>query len=76
LDSLSLCCSLLGFGAFGLVFGDDAAQRMSGLLMLLIGIPVGWRHWLFLRRPVAPRDDEDLAREVRHRKQLGGLERP
>jgi hypothetical protein len=66
-----LCCSLVGFGGFALILGADIQQRITGLVMLVIGVPIGWRHWLFLRRPVAPRDDDDLARELRHRKQLG-----
>jgi len=61
--------SLVAFGAFGVVFGDSG-QRFGGLIMLLGGIPVCWWTWQFYKRPVAPRDDDDLAREVRHRKQL------
>jgi hypothetical protein len=61
--------SLVAFGVFGVVFGD-IGPRITGLFMLLGGVPACWWGWQFYKRPVAPRDDGDLAREVRHRKQL------
>lgn len=61
--------SLVAFGVFGVVFGDTS-QRVIGIFMLLGGLPALWWGWQFYKRPVAPGDDEDLARELRHRKQL------
>jgi hypothetical protein len=67
-----LAFSLVGFGAFGVVFGDDGGQRGRALLMLLVGLPCCWGLWRHYRRPASPADDQDLAREVRQRKELRG----
>ena len=68
----ALSLSLAGIGVFGVVFGDDAGQRSTALLMLLVGVPCCVGLWRYFRRPAAPSNDEDLAREVRHRKELRG----
>ena len=40
-----LAFSLVGFGIFGVVFGDDGGQRGTALLMLLVGLPCCWGLW-------------------------------
>ena len=62
-----LSVSLVGFGLFGLIFGQGA-ERVRAIVMLVAGVPLCWWGWRFYRCPVAPSDDADLAREVRHRK--------
>ena len=42
-----------------LLFGDDAGQRLRGLIGLLLGAGLCFWAWQFFRRPVAPRDDAD-----------------
>jgi hypothetical protein len=67
-----LALSLVGLGVFGVVFGDGSGQRGSALLMLVVGLACSWGLWRHFRLPAAPLNDEDLAREVRRRKQLRG----
>jgi len=64
-----LSVSLVGFGLYGVVFASDAGERVRATVMLLAGMPLCWWGWNFYKRPVAPSDDTDLAREVRHRRE-------
>jgi Na+/melibiose symporter-like transporter len=63
----AITLSLVGFGVFGALLGPDAAYRLRGVVMLVVGVgPAIWA-WRYLSRPVAPKDDTDFERELRMR---------
>lgn len=64
---VAITLTLLVLGAWGLVFGDTLGRRAIGIAFLaasLLLARVGWRRW---GRPVAPANDDDFRREIRHR---------